>query len=502
MTNVTSGFAGVAGYAGVAANPVGMSSMAQLAGGNAGYAVGNRPTDQALNALLPKWQKPVSEASAAEHKQALKGLAGSYDFLPKDNNGYVTIAGLQQVVNNPGDYPPEAVKAAQYFLDHPAKFAALETSRQRHQEGVTNQDGEFSEADIYNELANPDLVKQRPSNTGSAREGGPAERYPSTAEPLHLAPDWKEKAKEAMDTSPGLQLAPDWKEKAKEAMDTSPGLQLAPKSGLLAALTAGAATTATTATAAAAAASKAKVAAQADPATAAATVSAVITGANGSMTYDQLKQLADGTNPQFPPDKFPELQAAAKTIIGTPKFKEHYCEANGEFKASDLADLARNTADAKIDPNALTPEQQAAYASMDANDPKLRYKNGDPTPACNNAMEVASAQHDAKRAAELAAGYGDSNSERKRAMTDLSDSGALFGRGDDVATIGELRALANGAGHGVDASPKEVEAARKLVAYYDANGGKGGDNALAKAGGDDEKFNKQEWAAAMANMPA
>ncbi|MBC7514721.1 MAG: hypothetical protein H7234_09850 [Herminiimonas sp.] len=513
----------------------------------------NSQTDQALDVLISKWTRPVSQSGAAAHKQALEGLAQNYAALPKDNNGYVTIGGLQQVANNPGDYPPGAVKAARYFLAHPAKFAALETSRERHQEGVVNQDGEFSKEDIYNELANPDSVKPGHGNIGSSGAGVPAERYPSTPAPFQLDPDAMESiARKASDNDKlqaladsGLrketaeapfQLDPDAMENiAKQVSDNDTlrafsgsglrkevagavagwqasrvgniGAQLAaaaevapataaPRFGLASVQAAAVADVATQA-------SKEKVDAQADPATAAATVTAVITGgAKGMMSYDDLQKLADGNNPQFPPDKFPELQAAAKTMLATPKFREHYADSDGNFKTGDLADWVRNSTQAKIDPNNLTPEQQKAYAAMDANDPKLRYKNGDPTPAYNLAVGIAGTEHNADRAGDLAAGYGDSPAERKRAMNDLGNSDALFGRGDGVATISELRTLANGTGHGVTATKKEIEAAKMLVAYYDANGGKGGKNALATASGSDEKFSKKEWAAAVAGMPA
>ena len=109
----------------------------------------------------------VSGLAAEEHKQALRGLQNNYGYFPKDKNGYITKESLQQVMNDK-NAPPDARNAAAYFLNpsHQNAMNALDTSRQKYQDGVTNYDGEISYEDIVSELTHPDKTPISPKDIG------------------------------------------------------------------------------------------------------------------------------------------------------------------------------------------------------------------------------------------------------------------------------------------------------------------------------------------------
>ena len=221
----------------------------------------------------------------------------------------------------------------------------------------------------------------------------------------------------------------------------------------------------------------------------------------GKLSYDDLQKLANGTNPAFPPAQFPGLQAAAKEIAASPNLYARYCGTDGSLTKKDLDKLQTDTAAAAVDINNLTPEQTAKYNGKPANDPSFFYKDGEHTPQYDIAMKAAA--NNPGRAADLAAAFGDSPSELKRAMGTLLNNKALFGH-DHKASIGELRKLAGSTSDNVN-TKQAIQAAKTLVANYDANGGKNGPNALFDAAGKDEKFDTKEWEAAgskIATQPA
>ena len=522
--------------------------------------IGAEAYDAPLNTVIA-----VSATDAATHSKALAGLMMYYDKLPKDKDGYVTRASLQEVVDSPKDYPPNAVAAARYFLDNKAQFDALDTARQKYEDKKPAMDGKVSREDIYNEQLHPDVVSQEAPKTPTSGSETPKGKATSGSDPSDGTKSkdsdydkQKTDAQQVIDggnvekkhygqisrdaaatlpnfhsiingfhghvtntdesstpppttTPPAAKTDAETKKDLNDAEAKSRAESEAWRKEIDARDAAQSPAPTTTADAKAKADADPKTKADADPKTTAAAADTVKTlfTSNTPLGGNYLQSIAEGKNTQYPIGS-PQQAAAAQVFKEDPDFYKHYCDNKGNFTPADLDRLKDDVKDKAVVLNPLEKEVAKQYNALDANTPAFRYKNGDPTPAMAIASKAALDANDAERSAALTGSFGNSPAELSRAMVTLRSSDCLFGKGDAKASIKELQAVADGTGNGgIEPTAKEINAAKVLLADYKAQGYKNGSvqaddahfSVMHAVSGNSETFDKKGWDAIAAAIP-